>query len=68
MTSRAKFKKGLAVLFTERIQNLRLDGLLALVAITHDKMGELINLTQYPEKMRENVKKFDMKKSMASWG
>ena len=61
------FVKGPAVLLTEGIQNLRLDGLLALIVITHGKLGGLISLTRYPEQMRENVKKFDMKRSTDSW-
>ena len=52
---------------TEGIQSLRLDGLLTLIAIRHGKVGGLINLTHYPKKMRENVKKFDMKRSTDSW-
>ena len=34
--------KGSAVLLTEGIHSLRLDGI---IAITHGKLGELINLT-----------------------
>ena len=33
------FVKGPAMLLTERIQNLRLDGLLTLIAITHGNLG-----------------------------
>ena len=43
------------------VQNLRLDRLLTLVAITHGKLGE------HPEQMRESVKKFDIKTSTVSW-
>ena len=57
------FAKGPMVLLTEGIQNLRLDGLLTLIAITHGNLGGLMNLTCYPEQMRENVRKFDVKKS-----
>ena len=62
-----KNSKGPAVLLTEGTQNLRLDGLLKLIAITHGKLGGFISLTRYPEQMRENVKKFDMKRSTDSW-
>ena len=55
------------MLLTEGIQNLRLDGLLALIAIKQGKLGELMTLTRYPEQMREKVKKFDIKKATASW-
>ena len=61
------FVKGPAVLLTEGIQNLRLDGLLTLIAITHGNLGGLMNLTRYPEQMKENVKKFVMKRSSGSW-
>ena len=55
------------ILLTEGIQNLRLDGLLTLIAITHGNLGGLMKLTRYPEQMRENVKKFDVKKATDSW-
>ena len=50
-----------------RIQNLRLDGLLTLIAITHGNLGGLMKLTRCPEQMRERVKNLDMKKSTDSW-
>ena len=59
--------KGPAVLLTEGIQNLRLDGLLTLISISHGNLGGWMNLTRYLEQMRENVKKFDMKRSTDSW-
>ena len=40
------FVKGPVVLLTEGIQNLRLDGLLTLIAITHGNLGGLMNLTR----------------------
>ena len=46
---------------------MRLDGPLILIAITHGNLGGLINLTRYPEQMRENVRKFDVKKATESW-
>ena len=61
------FIKGPAVLLTEGIENLRLGGLLTLIAITHRKLGELTTLTRYPEQMEENMKMFDMKRSTESW-
>ena len=59
--------KGPAILLTEGVHNLRLDGLLTLIAITHGNLGGLMNLTHYPEQMRENVRKFDVKQSTDSW-
>ena len=47
------FVKGPAVMLTEGIQNLRLDGLLTLIAITHGNLGGLMKLTRCPEQMRE---------------
>ena len=61
------FVKGPVVLLTEGVQNLRLDGLLTLIAITHGNLGGLMNLTRYPEQMREDVRKFDLKKATDSW-
>ena len=61
------FVKGPVLLLTEGVQNLRLDGLLALNAITHGNLGGLMNLTRYPEQMKENVRSIDMKRSTDSW-
>ena len=60
------FVKGPIVLLTEGIQNLRLDGLLTFIAITHGNLGGMMNLTRYPEQMRENVRKFDVMKGNRS--
>ena len=61
------FVKGPVILLTEGIQNLRLDGLLTLIAITPGNLGGLMKLTRYPEHMTESVKKFDVKKATDSW-
>ena len=61
------FVKGPAVLLIEGVQNLLLDGLLTLIAITHGNLGGLMKLTRCPEQMRENVMRFDMKKATDSW-
>ena len=61
------FVKGPVVLLTEGVQNLRLDGLLTMIAITHGNLGGLMNLTRYPEQMKENVRRFDVKKAADSW-
>ena len=61
------FVKEPVLLLTEGVQNLRLDGILTLIAITHGNLGGLMNLTRYPEQMRENVRRFDMKRSTYSW-
>ena len=59
--------RGPVVLLTEGVQYLRLDGFLTLIAITHGNMGGLMNLTRYPEQMRENVRRFDVKRHTDSW-
>ena len=61
------FVKRPAVLITEGVQNLRLDGLLTMIAITHGNLGGLMKLTRCPEHMREKVRKLDMKKATDSW-
>ena len=61
------FVKGQVMLLTEGIQNLRLDGLLTLIAITHGNLGGLMKLTRYLEQMIGDVKKFDVKKATDSW-
>ena len=61
------FVKGPAVLLTERIQNLLLDGLLTLIAITHGNLRRLMKGTRCSEQMRERVRNLDMKKSTDSW-
>ena len=61
------FVKGPVLLLTEGIQNLRLDGLLTLIAITHGNLGGVMGLTRCPEQMKERVRNLDMKKSTDSW-
>ena len=61
------FVRGPAILLTERVQNLQLDGILTLIAITLGILGELMNLSRYPEQMKEDVMKLDVKRSTDSW-
>ena len=61
------FVKGPAILLTDGIQNLRLDGLLTLIAITHGNLRGLMILARCPEQMKETVRNLDMKKSTDSW-
>ena len=61
------FVRGPAILLTERVQNLQLDGILTLIAITLGILGELMNLSRYPEQMKEDVRKLDVKRSTDSW-
>ena len=55
------------ILLTEGVQKLRLDGLLTVIAITHGNLGGLMNLTRYPEQMRETVRMSDAKRPSDSW-
>ena len=57
------FVKGPVILLTEEVQNLRLDGILTLIAITHRNLGGSMNLLRYPEQLKENLRKFDVKRS-----
>ena len=59
--------RGPAILLTEGVQNLRLDGLLTVIAVPHGNLGGLMNLTRYPEQIRENVRRFDLKRPTDSW-
>ena len=61
------FVKGALILLTEGVQNLRLDGLQTLIAITPGNLVKLMKLTRCPEQMRKNVRKFDMEKAIDSW-
>ena len=61
------FVRGPAILLTKGVQNLRLDGLLTLIAITHGNMGGLMDLTRDPEQMRENVRRFDVIRLTDFW-
>ena len=60
------FVKRPAILLIEGVQNLRLDTLLTAIAITHENLAGVMNLTRYPVQMRENVRKFDVKRSTDS--
>ena len=55
------------ILLSKGVQDLRLDAVLTLIAITHRNLGELMNLTRYPEQTRENVRRFDVKRPTDSW-
>ena len=61
------FVRGPVVLLTKGVQKLLLDGLLTLIAIMHGNLEGVMNLTRYPEQMRETVKKFDVKRSTGAW-
>ena len=56
------FVRGPVVLLTDVVQNMLLEGILTLIAITHVNLGGFMNLTRYPEQMKENVRRFDVKR------
>ena len=60
------FEKLPAVLWTGGVQNLRLNGLLTLIAMTYARLEKTITLTRCPEEMQENVGKFDRQRATAS--
>ena len=53
------FVKGLLVLFTQGLANLRLDGLLILIAMTYGRLGDLFVLLRYPEQLQGPKREFD---------
>ena len=48
------------------MHNLRLDGLLTLIAMIYGLLHEMINLNPYHEQLHELVELFDMQKATAS--
>ena len=50
-----------------RSAELAASWILAIIAITHGNLEGLMNLTRYPEQMRENVRRFDVKQPTDSW-
>ena len=46
------FVKGPANLFTQALADLRLDGLLTLIAMTYGRLGDLLVLLRYPEQLQ----------------
>ena len=51
------FVKEPVLLLTQVLQNIQLDGLLTLIAITHGNLEGLMNLTRYPEQMKKKREK-----------
>ena len=48
------FVKGPGNLFTQALADLRLDGLLTLIVMTYGRLGDLLVLLRYPEKLPGN--------------
>ena len=53
------FVKGPANLFTQALADLRLDGLLTLIAMTNGRLGDLLVLLRYPEQLQGASREFN---------
>ena len=60
------FVKGPANLFTQALADLRLDGLLTLIAMTYDRLGDLLVLLCYPEQLLGTSREFNAQLETAS--
>ena len=60
------FVKGPANLFTQALADLRLDGLLTLIAMTYGRLGDLIVLLRYPEQLQGTSREFNAQLETAS--
>ena len=54
-----KFVKGPANLFTQALADLRLDGLLTLIAMTYGRLGYLLVLLRYPKQLQGASREFN---------
>ena len=60
------FVKGPANLFTQALADLRLDGLLTLIAMTYGRLGDLLVLLRYPEQLLGTIREFNAQLETAS--
>ena len=60
------FVKGPANLFTQAMADLRLDGLLTLIAMTYGRLGDLLVLLRYPEQLQGPSREFNAQLETAS--
>ena len=60
------FVKGPANLFTQALADLRLDGLLILVAMTYGRLGDLLVLLRYPKQLQGTSRDFNAQLETAS--
>ena len=60
------FVKGPANLFTQALADLRLDGLLTLIAMTYGRLGDLLVLLRYPEQLQGTIREFNAQLETAS--
>ena len=64
--SQENFVKGPANLFTQALADLRLDGLLTLIAMTYGRLGDLLVLLRYPEQLQGTSREFNAQWETAS--
>ena len=60
------FVKGPANLFTHALANLRLDGILTLIARTYGQLGDFFVLLRYPEQLQGASREFNAQLEIAS--
>ena len=60
------FVNGPANLFTQALADLRLDGLLNLIAMTYGRLGDLLVLLRYPEQLQGTSREFNAQLETAS--
>ena len=58
--------KGPANLFTQTLADLRLDGLLTLIAMTYGRLGDLLVLLRYPQQLQGTSREFNAQLETAS--
>ena len=68
MFGHENFVKGPASLFIQMLADLRLDGLLILITMTHSRMGGLFVLLSYPEQLQGMSREFRAPLETASKG
>ena len=61
------FRKGPANHFTQALADLRLDGLLTLIAMTYSRLGDLLVLLRYPEQLQRARREFNEQLETASF-
>ena len=67
MFGNENFVKGPANLFTQALADLRLDGLLTLIAMTYGRLGDLFVLLSYPEQLQGASREFNAQLETASY-
>ena len=67
MFGHENFVKGPAKLFTQALADLRLDGLLTMIAMTYGRLGNLLVLLRYPEKLQGANRGFNAQFETASF-